>query len=79
MFFFSTIFICVCVCVQNKIKGNPHVLPSVIVAKIMERFQLTDEKGRIYDVFNDGRPMSAPPTPGPTDLTDLDDLRHPEP
>lgn len=58
-------------------KGNPHVLPSVIVAKIMERFQLNDENNsKFYDVFNDGRPMSAPPTPGPNDLADL---RHPEP
>lgn len=43
----------------------------------MDRFQLGDEKtGKMYDVFNDGRPMSAPPTPGPTDLADI---RHPEP
>lgn len=59
-------------------KGNPHVHPSVIVAKIMERFQLSDEKNsRIFDLFNDGRPMSAPPTPGPN--SDLTDIRHPEP
>lgn len=43
----------------------------------MERFQLSDEKNtKLYDIFNDGRPMSAPPTPGPTDLTDM---QHPEP
>lgn len=43
----------------------------------MERFQLNDENNsKLYDVFNDGRPMSAPPTPGPNDLADI---RHPEP
>ena len=57
--------------------GDPHVLPSTIVSKIMERFQAIDDKSsRLYDVFNEGRPMSAPPTPGPTDLTDI---RHREP
>lgn len=42
----------------------------------MERFQLSEEKNRICDELNDGRPMSAPPTPGPSDLGNL---RHPEP
>lgn len=42
----------------------------------MDRFQLSDDKNKMYDVFNDGRPMSAPPTPGPTDLGDM---RLPEP
>lgn len=63
---------------KTKQKGNPHVLPSTIVSKIMDQFQASDEKSsKLYDVFNDGRPMSAPPTPGPT--TDLADIRHQEP
>lgn len=45
--------------------GNPHVPPSLIVAKIMEQFQLSEQKaGKFMDSFNDNnnRPMSAPPT-----------------
>lgn len=51
--------------------GDPHVIPSVIVAKIMERFQLSDEKNcKLFDVLTE-RSSSAPP--GPTDLSNLPD------
>lgn len=40
--------------------GNPHVLPSVIVAKLMERFQISDERHTRsdFDVLKD---MQSPP------------------
>lgn len=45
--------------------GNPHVPPSLIVAKLVERLQMSDERNsKILDVINDNRPSSAPPTPG---------------
>lgn len=43
--------------------GNPHVPPSLIVAKLMERFQINDE--RTSKDVNGNRPVSAPSTPGP--------------
>lgn len=48
------------------IKGNPHILPSTIVAKIMLRFQ-SNEETRIRmqndsELIDDERPLSAPPS-----------------
>lgn len=42
------------------ILGNPHIPPSMIVAKIRERFQ-ENEHSRFINDFNMNRPSSAPP------------------
>lgn len=44
--------------------GNPDIPPSLIVAKIMERFERNERNRCIMDI-NLNRPQSAPPTPGP--------------
>ncbi|KFB47032.1 AGAP005635-PA-like protein [Anopheles sinensis] len=51
--------------------GNPHIPPSMIVAKIMERFQENDSKTRLTAsglpglVQSDSRNSSGPPSPVP--------------
>lgn len=62
---------------SNKISvlrlGNPHVAPSLIVTKLMERFQLNDERShKVMDIINANRPLSAPPTPGPNFHDDVE-------
>lgn len=54
--------------------GNPHVPPSMIVAKLMERFQLNNGKTSKSVDVNSNRPSSAPPTPGPNSSDDSHDL-----
>lgn len=58
---------------QNNI-GNPHVPPSLIVAKIMEQFQLSEKKaGKFMDSLSSNRPLSAPPTSG-QNVFDMPDI-----
>ncbi|XP_052860005.1 uncharacterized protein LOC128267243 [Anopheles cruzii] len=50
--------------------GNPHIPPSMIVAKIMERFQENDTKTRLTATgislpLSDSRNSSGPPSPVP--------------
>lgn len=44
------------------LSGHPHYPPSLIVAKIMQRFQM-NENHRFIMAADNGRSASAPPSP----------------